>query len=252
MFTTTSETGQKKLVVVETNSCPSGQKSMPLANEDVEHASYRTLLEKSFMPTLHARSPSLPNGRLAVIYDKNRMESWGYAATLADLKSESVLLVPCFADDFKPKMRFTEDGILEVRLHSSSSTSMWEPVRAALRYVTQRPWSRIPPLTRTLIYNPVLACLAGGRNKMLAAKAYDLFNAEISTTGLRIHTPETIWDVTKPEVPLWVRRMGGLAVVKVPYANAGQGVWTITNQHELEGFMGIEHRYDRFIVQVFL
>jgi hypothetical protein len=41
----------------------------------------------------------------------------------------------------------------------------WEVVRAAIRYVTQKPWNRIPPITRTLIYNPVLACLAGGRNK---------------------------------------------------------------------------------------
>jgi glutathione synthase/RimK-type ligase-like ATP-grasp enzyme len=86
---------------------------------------------------------------------------------------------------------------------------------------------------------------------MLAAKAYDLYNAEIAHTGLAIHTPETIWDVAKPEVPLWVQRMGGLAVVKVPYANAGQGVWTITNPGELKQFMDIEHRYDRFIVQVY-
>ncbi len=127
---------------------------------------------------------------------------------------------------------------------------VWEPVRAALRYVTQRPWTRLPPLTRTLVFNPVLACLAGGRNKMLAAKAYDIYNAEIAHTGLTIHTPETIWDVAKPEVPLWVGRMGGLAVVKVPYANAGQGVWTITHEKELHAFMSIEHRYDRFIVQV--
>ncbi|KAI5057559.1 hypothetical protein GOP47_0027574 [Adiantum capillus-veneris] len=248
LFITTSDMGQKKLVVVETNSCPSGQKSMPLANEDVEHAGYRTLLEKSFMPSLRAHSASLPHGRLAVLYDKNHMEAWGYAATLADLSSESVLLVPCYADDFNPKIRFTDDGILEVRL----GMARWEPIRAALRYVTQRPWCRMPPLSRTLIYNPVLACLAGGRNKMLAAKAYDIFNAEISVTGLRINTPETIWDVTKPEVPLWVRRMGGLAVVKVPYANAGQGVWTITHSGELQEFMDIEHRYDRFIVQALI
>ena len=139
---------------------------------------------------------------------------------------------------------------LSGREEEEEEEEVWEPVKAALRYVTQRPWTRIPPITRTLIFNPVLACLAGGRNKMLAAKAYDLYNAEISATGLMIHTPETIWDVAKPEVPLWVRRMGGLAVVKVPYANAGQGVWTITHENELKEFMDIKHRYDRFIVQV--
>ncbi len=249
---------------------------MPTANEDMEHAGYRTLLEKAVMPALRAgrfNGHDLPPGKLAVLYDKNKMEASGYAATLADLAGENVYLTPCHADDPDPAVRCKEDGVLEIctsrAICKSSGKSangtpchskgkergrvdeVWEPVRAALRYVTQRPWSRIPPLTRTLIFNPVLACLAGGRNKMLAAKAYDLYNAEIAHTGLAIHTPETIWDVAKPEVPLWVRRMGGLAVVKVPYANAGQGVWTITNPGELKQFMDIEHRYDRFIVQVY-
>jgi hypothetical protein len=48
---------------------------------------------------------------------------------------------------------------------------------------------------------------------------------------------------------MWVRRMGGLAVVKNPYSNAGQGVWPITTPGELEAFMALPQRYDRFIVQ---
>lgn len=298
------------MVVVETNSCPSGQKSMPLVNEEMEHAGYKTLLEKSFMPHLLSNTYNgnpLPQGKLAVLYDKNKMEASGYAAALADLTNEPVYLTPCYADDLNPKMRVREDGVLEIcttravmqnnnnkndmgsinstennnnysyeddntdnsiKKNSNSSkddmsndnignasnefepNEIWEPVRAAVRYVTQRPWTRIPPITRTLVFNPVLACLAGGRNKMLAAKAYDIYNAEIGASGLCIYTPETIWDVAKPEIPLWVRRMGGLAVVKVPYANAGQGVWTITSENELKEFMDLEHRYDRFIVQV--
>ena len=94
--------------------------------------------------------------------------------------------------------------------------------------MTQQPWNRIPPLTKTLIYNPVLICLAGGRNKLVASKAYDLYNASQISSGLKINTPETIWDVSQAEVPMWVQRMGGIAVVKVPYSNAGQGVYTIT------------------------
>eukprot|EP00271_Cylindrocystis_brebissonii_P005009 TRINITY_DN16964_c0_g1_i1.p1 TRINITY_DN16964_c0_g1~~TRINITY_DN16964_c0_g1_i1.p1 ORF type:complete len:616 (-),score=83.05 TRINITY_DN16964_c0_g1_i1:1243-3090(-) len=290
LFSTTTQHGHKRFVVVETNSCPSGQKSMPLASEELEHAGYRVLLEKSLMPTLKSgtfNGQSLPLGCLAVLYDKNRMEASGYAAVLADLTSELVFLVPFFADEVDPKARFRSDGVLEIRTSgavevisrqssgdgnggthplngangngnkASDLTSpkvtnepeRWEPVRLAIRYVTQRPWSRIPPLTRTVIYNPVLACLAGGRNKAVAAKAYDLHNADLAGTGLSVLTPETIWDVSKPEIPLWVGRMGGLAVVKVPYANAGQGVWTITNQNELKDFMAIEHRYDSFIVQ---
>ena len=42
----------------------------------------------------------------------------------------------------------------------------------------------------------------------MAAKAYDFYNAELQSTGLMIRTPETIWDVAKNEVPLWVERMG--------------------------------------------
>ena len=59
----------------------------------------------------------------------------------------------------------------------------WLPVRAAFRYVTQRPWTRIPLTSATPMLNPVLPCLAGGRNKMIAAKAYDLFNAELRARG---------------------------------------------------------------------
>jgi hypothetical protein len=122
-------------------------------------------------------------------------------------------------------------------------------MRAAFRYVTQRPWNRIPVFTKTLILNPIITCLAGGRNKMMAAKAYDLYNAEIQPFGLKIHTPETIWDVRKAELPLWVKKLGGHAVVKVPYGNAGQGVFTIVNAQELAAVMAREYEYDLFVVQ---
>ena len=84
---------------------------------------------------------------------------------------------------------------------------------------------------------------------MVAAKAYDIFNAELQPFGLKINIPETIWDVSKNEVPLWVGKMGGQAVIKVPYSNAGQGVYTIVNQQELDAFMKLDFEYDRFIVQ---
>jgi hypothetical protein len=125
----------------------------------------------------------------------------------------------------------------------------WQPLRAAFRYLTQRPWTRLPINCRTKILNPIVACLAGGRNKLVAAKAYDFFNGEIAESGLRIHAPETIRDVAREEIPLWVARWGGQAVVKIPYSNAGQGVFTITNERELSSFMDLEVPYDRFIVQ---
>lgn len=243
LFYVTNEAGVRQIVVVETNSCPSGQKSMPVADDADDRGGYKKLIERSFLPLLKRRT--LPQGELAVIWDKNPMETTGYAAVMADLAGEGVHCVKFTYDDPDPAVRFTDDGVLEVE----SESGEWVPIRAALRYVTQRPWDRIPAITKTAILNPVLICLAGGRNKLLAAKAYDFYNAESYATGLRIRTPETIQNVGIPEIPLWFNRMGGVAVVKVPYSNAGQGVYTLTTKDELDAFMATEQHYDRFIVQ---
>ncbi len=242
LFHATSAAGRRRMVVIETNSCPSGQKSMPLFEEHDDSGGYRTLLESSFIPRM--RNKRLPPGGLAVLYDKNFMEASGYAAALADLTSEAVHLVSFYDGAENPRARF-DNGHLHVRTQDDT----WEPIRAAFRYVTQRPWSRIPIQTKTLIFNPTFACIAGGRNKMLAAKAYDIFNATLQGSGLKIHTPETVWDVSHDEVPLWVGKMGGIAVVKNPYSNAGQGVWTLTSAEELDAFMELPQTYGRFIVQ---
>lgn len=245
LFCVTNDRGNRKVVLIELNSCPSGQKSTPLLNELVEANGYHALLSKAFLPSLKRRY--VPNGVHCVLYDKNIMETSAYAATMADLLNEPVYLVPCYNGDPDPKTRFTEDGVLEIRVDGE-----WLPVNAALRYVTQKPWNRIPPVTKTFFLNPVLVCLAGGRNKLLAAKAYDFYNGQLSGTGLAIRTPETIWDVSLEMVPMWVKRMGGVAVVKNPYSNAGQGVYTIVNEKELEDFMATEHTYERFIVQALI
>lgn len=242
LFHVTDDKGVRRNVVVETNSCPSGQKSMPLRTDQEEDGGYRVLLRDSFLPAL-ASQRNLPEGRLAVLSDKNPMETTGYANALAELSGEEVLHVNLPHDGWEQVARW-DDGVLSV-LHEGE----WTPIRAAFRYVTQKPWTRIPPFTRTFIYNPVIVCLAGGRNKLLAAKAYDLLNASLRDKGLAVRTPETIWDVHLHEVPLWVERMGGVAVVKNPYSNAGQGVYTITRPAELEAFMAIDHDYERFIVQ---
>lgn len=242
LFHVTSEEGLRSVVVIETNSCPSGQKSMPRVDESIEMAGYERLLRDSFVKQIKGRKGSVKGG-LAVLYDKNHMENSGYAATLAEVTSEDVWFVPFHASDVGRTAEF-DNGVLYV-LHDGQRI----PIRAAFRYVTQQPWNRIPPVTKTLIYNPVLVCLAGGRNKLVASKAYDIYNAGRISTGLKINTPETIWDVSKEEVPLWVQRMGGIAVVKVPYSNAGQGVYTITSARELENFMSLDHDYDHYIVQ---
>ncbi len=238
----TTALGQRKMVIIETNSCPSGQKSTPLYEEHEEHGGYLPLVQNLFGKSKAKKRTS--GQETAVLYDKNRIESSGYAATLADYLERPVFLVPCLDQDEDPPYRF-ENGVLSIR----SVNNQWRPVEQAFRYVTQRPWSRIPLHTKTRIFNPVLGCLAGGRNKLVAAKAYDFMNADLADKGLTIETPLTYWDVAKEEIPLWVERLGGLAVVKVPYGNAGQGVYTLTNEIELKAFMEIEFEYDRFIVQ---
>lgn len=244
LFYVTNDSGNRKMVVLETNSCPSGQKSMPYGHDADDHRGYHKLISESFIPEMSKRS--LPEGALAVIYDKNLMENSGYAATLAELTGENVYLIPHFEGE-KSFIHF-ENGIMIYTDEEGKRI----PIRAAFRYVTQKPWSRIPLITKTFIFNSTLVCLAGGRNKLLASKAYELFNSEIAPHGLKILCPETIRDVNKPEIPLWVERFGGRAVIKVPYSNAGQGVYTITSSAELEEFMGREFEYDQFIVQALI
>lgn len=49
-------------------------------------------------------------GRLGVIWDKNEMEASGYAAVMADLCNEDVLMAPYYDDDADPPVKWI-DGI---------------------------------------------------------------------------------------------------------------------------------------------
>jgi hypothetical protein len=199
LFYVATEAGNRRMVVLETNSCPSGQKSMPPRSDSDEYRGYRYLIENSFLPIM--KKKRLPKGALAVIYDKNYMETSGYAAALADISGEDVLLIPHFNNE-ENYLTF-EDGIMSVTLPDGKI----QPIRAAFRYVTQKPWNRIPATSKTFIYNSTVVCLAGGRNKLLANKAYELYNSEIAESGLKINMPETIKDVSKLEIPLWVKKI---------------------------------------------
>ena len=242
LINVTTASGNRTMVVIENNSCPSGQKSMPLLDDHDELGGYRRLIERTFIPSLKGQR-LIQGGSLAVLYDKNYMEASGYASALAEILDENIYLIYFPKTGYEDYIRFT-DGVLELK-----TDEKWIPIKAAFRYVTQKPWNRIPIHSKTKILNPILACISGGRNKMIAAKAYDIYNAEIAHSGLKINVPETIWDVSKNEVPLWVRKMGGHAVIKVPYSNAGQGVFTIVSQKELDAFMEQDFEYDQFIVQ---
>ena len=93
LINVTNMKGKKQMVVIETNSCPSGQKSMPLVSEQMNQGGYRLLIENSFGP--YCRIHKMPAGSvLAVLYDKNLMETSGYAAVMADHFQKPVYLVP--------------------------------------------------------------------------------------------------------------------------------------------------------------
>ncbi len=239
----TTASGKRQMVVIENNSCPSGQKSMPLLNDHQEQGGYRVLMERTVKPIIKGKKKTV-KGHLAVVFDKNPMEASGYAHVMADVFQEPVYYTSFHKNETNPRVKY-KNGIMYVR----DKKDDWLPIRAAFRYLTQQPWTRLPVHTKTHVINPIVACLAGGRNKMVASKAYNIFNAELEGSGLEILTPETIWDVSKAEIPLWVGRMGGHAVVKNPYSNAGQGVFTIVNEEELKEFMGLEFKYERFIIQ---
>ncbi|TPX33368.1 hypothetical protein SmJEL517_g03703 [Synchytrium microbalum] len=243
LFNVTTSAGARQMIIIETNSCPSGQKSMPLLTEmGEEHGGYGVVIDSTFLELIQDLDPTL--GDLAVLTDKNMMEASGYAAVMAESSKERVWLVEYFDEDPDPPVKW-EDGIMFVR----DEAKEWHPIRACFRYVTQKPWNRFPINSKTYVLNNIVSCLAGGRNKMMAARAYEFLNAELQGTGLSIKMPETIRNVSKSEIPLWIDSMGGHAVLKVPYSNAGQGVYTITTPGELQNFMAIDHHYDKFIVQ---
>jgi len=252
LFNVTNEQGKRQMILIETNSSPSGQKSMPGLNEDTADGYHK--LMRNFLESLEETKKQRQEGKdalpfveggLAVIYDKNPMEATGYAAALADVSGEPVWLAEFYDEDTKSPVQWDKKGVLRIRDNDGNLHT----IRACFRYVTQRPWNRIPVDTATVVLNPVVACLAGGRNKMAADKAYEFFNHEQGAAGLSIRTPETIRDVSKAVIPMWVESMGGLACIKVPYSNAGQGVYTITNADDLQAFMDSPQHYDKYIVQ---
>ncbi|KNC96630.1 uncharacterized protein SPPG_07843 [Spizellomyces punctatus DAOM BR117] len=242
LFNVTTASGHRQMIIVETNSCPSGQKSMPLLSDPEEHGGYGVVIDLTFKELILQADKSL--GDLAVVCDKNMMEASGYAAVMAESTGERVWIAEYYLEDPDPPVKW-EDGIMYIR----DDKKEWHPIRACFRYVTQKPWNRFPINAKTIVLNSVVSCLAGGRNKMMAARAYDFLNSELAGTGLAVRMPETIRNVSKSEIPLWLDSMGGHAVIKVPYSNAGQGVYTITNKKELEAFMETDHFYDKFIVQ---
>lgn len=246
-----SSTGEKtEMIILETNSCPSGQKSMPSVNGEIGWGGGYSTLMSRFLELCRDREATgvLPEGSLAIIYDKNLVEVSGYAKQLANVSGESIFLVELYNDDPCPCASWDQNGILSVR----TADGCWRKIRAAFRYVTQQPWTRIPVNSKTFIFNSILSCLAGGRNKLVGHKAYEALNSvELSKSALAIRTPHTVCDVRHDDIPSLVHSMGYRAVIKIPYSNAGQGVFTVHSKPELDEFMLETNSvaYEKFIVQ---
>jgi hypothetical protein len=239
----TDPNGHRHLTVIETNSCPSGQKSMPLLELSSEQGGYRRLIENTFKPMVENHNEE---GVMAVIYDKNPMENIGYAATIAEVFNEEVYLAQFNNGDQNPPVKF-----IDQKMYVKTGHDQWTPVRAAFRYVTQEPWNRLPKKSRTLLLNPIEACLAGGRNKEVASVAYENFNKSFKEKGLKIFTPLTINKIAVDKLEEVYERMGGTMVIKVPDSNAGQGVYTITNRGEFDKAYQelVERKAEHLLVQ---
>ena len=153
-----TEKGTRKMVVIENNSCPSGQKSMPLLDETLELGGYQRLIEKTFAPSMKGQR-FVADGVLAVLYDKNPMENSGYASAVADVFNEPVYYIYFPKDNYASYLRW-EDGVLQFK----NNQDQWVNIRAAFRYVTQKPWNRIPLHSKTKLLNPIISCISGGRN----------------------------------------------------------------------------------------
>jgi hypothetical protein len=93
---------RRRTLVVETNSCPSGQKSLPFKDGD-ELNGYGRLMRSAFRSLLPGALAAAAEGAAgaeaggssgggvyAVLYDKNEMEARGYAGALAELTGENV------------------------------------------------------------------------------------------------------------------------------------------------------------------
>lgn len=231
---------KEKMILVEVNSCPTGQKSMPSPDQ----SGYHDMMRRMFKPLL---SSVKTQGALAVLYDSNIMETRGYAAALADVMNEKVFFVKFdYRDKPSPNIKF-----IDKELFVRDQTDQWYLVRAAFRFVTKKPWNRIPIDSRTLIVNPIIACLAGGRNKLLAGHAYHLFNVKYAKYDIEIRVPETIINVEKQNIPKCIKKLGGMGVIKLPYLNSGQGIYTVVNDAELTRFMNKipASSYQSYIVQ---
>lgn len=126
LFNVTTASGQRQMIIVETNSCPSGQKSMPLLSDPEEYGGYGVVIEHTFKEMIMQADKSL--GDLAVVCDKNMMEASGYAAVMAEATGERVWLAEYYWEDPDPPVKW-EDGVMYLRDEKKGTKPIYSLVR---------------------------------------------------------------------------------------------------------------------------
>eukprot|EP01091_Cochliopodium_minus_P004153 TRINITY_DN14068_c0_g1_i1.p1 TRINITY_DN14068_c0_g1~~TRINITY_DN14068_c0_g1_i1.p1 ORF type:complete len:512 (-),score=136.97 TRINITY_DN14068_c0_g1_i1:56-1591(-) len=259
-YVTEAKKKGRKMIVLEATSNPSGQKSMPNLKENDDRGGYISMVKRTIKPWYDyclKKGRLIKDGIFVVLYDKDGVEARGYALTIAQVLKEEVYIVelPDKGGEENKYARYSKDNryVLQVRL---TENGPWQNVKACMKILKSRPWNRIPltnkedeGLPKTQFLNPLVVDLSGGKDKNLAAKSFEFFNAKYKNQGFVIRSPETINDVQKPAIPLWIEKFGGQAVVKTPHSSAGQGIYTIANQTELKRFMESDITSDEFLVQ---
>ncbi|KRX71541.1 Chromosome transmission fidelity protein 18 -like protein [Trichinella sp. T6] len=221
LIRTVNLNGEERMAVIEMNSCPSGNKSVPFL--DWGYQGYRRVMEHAFLPYLN--DANLPaGGCLAVLYDVEKQRKESYA-----LRTEFAAV---HALDSGRRVRI---GSFDRSVGSRASIVPLRDSQTVAQIAVDQ--------------QDVGDESAGGRNKLVAAKAYQRFNELHQASGLKINVPYTVTDVTLEGIQEYAVKMNHQLVVKVPYSNCGVGVFTITCEAELQRFMETAHTYDKYIVQ---
>ncbi|CAG8489016.1 22412_t:CDS:2, partial [Racocetra persica] len=231
-FNVIDSNGKRQMIVVESDSSPAGQVTMPSLGINKRHNGYKFITQTAFKQALKGTDPSI--GELAILYDvtSDETEATGFAAAISEETKEHVWIVMLY-DIAKYELLKWENKVMYIKDQDEG----------------HKPWIYFPLKSKTVVFNNIISCLAGGQNKIMAAKSFELFNTELSGSGLVIRFPKTVYNVNKSEIYSCIEKMGGRVVIKSPYGSCGHGVYTITNSEELKEFFDTNHHYEKFIVQ---
>ncbi|CAG8808552.1 22976_t:CDS:2, partial [Racocetra persica] len=229
-FNVINSNSKRQMIIIEFGSGPAGQFSMPSLNINNKRQNGYKLVIQAFKQALKDTDFSL--GELAIVCDmaSDEIEATRYAATISEETKEHVWIV----------MLYDVAKYLNERIKLCIS---------CFNHMAYKPCIYFSLKSKTVIFNNIIAYLAGGQNKIMVSKLFEVFNTEFSESGLAIHFSKTIYNISKYEISSYIEKMGGHAVIKAPYGYCGQGIYIITNSEELKEFFDANHHYKKFIVQ---